>query len=264
MQRHAFSLVELSIVLVILGLLTGGILAGQSLIKAAELRSVGTEYNRYTAAIHSFRDKYFALPGDMNNAVSFWTQAAAGAACVTTVGTGTQTCNGDGNGLVYITGNSNETFRFWQHLANAGLVEGSYTGVTDGSNFYSATRNNSPTSKYSNGLWSFWPWPATNTSQNFDNLPLNRNTLYLGKAVANTLGQGLLTPEEMWNVDTKMDDGRPALGKIVVNAFPQLSACTTATGGSAAAQAADYANANYRLDNGYPGAACGVIFRNEY
>lgn len=63
MQCKAFSLVELSIVLVILGLLTGGILAGQSLIRAAELRAVSTEYSRYITATQSFRDKYFAVPG---------------------------------------------------------------------------------------------------------------------------------------------------------------------------------------------------------
>ncbi|MFM9890490.1 MAG: type II secretion system protein, partial [Rickettsiales bacterium] len=74
--RYGFSLVELSIVLVILGLLTGGILSGQSLIRAAELRSVSTEYNRYVTAVQTFRDKYFALPGDMTNAQSFWGSSA--------------------------------------------------------------------------------------------------------------------------------------------------------------------------------------------
>lgn len=59
-RKRGFSLVELSIVLVILGLLTGGILAGQSLIRAAELRAVSTEYSRYATAVQSFRDKYFA------------------------------------------------------------------------------------------------------------------------------------------------------------------------------------------------------------
>lgn len=67
-QRNAFSLVELSIVLVILGLLVGGILAGQSLIRASELRAVTSEQARIVTAIQAFRDKYFALPGDMRNA----------------------------------------------------------------------------------------------------------------------------------------------------------------------------------------------------
>lgn len=103
---------ELSIVLVILGLLTGGILAGQLLIRAAELRSVTTEYNRYVTAVQSFRDKYFALPGDMNNAAAFWGAADGStgntAACVTTASTSTATCNGDGNGIVSPSSSSNE------------------------------------------------------------------------------------------------------------------------------------------------------------
>jgi prepilin-type N-terminal cleavage/methylation domain-containing protein len=58
----AFSLVELSIVLVILGLLVGGVLSGQSLIRAAALRSVTNDYSRYSAAVNTFKDKYFPAP----------------------------------------------------------------------------------------------------------------------------------------------------------------------------------------------------------
>ncbi|PZU43073.1 MAG: prepilin-type cleavage/methylation domain-containing protein, partial [Sphingomonas sp.] len=67
-QTHGFSLVELSIVLVILGLLTGGILGGQSLIRAAEIRSIGVDFNRFSTATYTFRDKYMGLPGDITNA----------------------------------------------------------------------------------------------------------------------------------------------------------------------------------------------------
>ena len=73
--RHtqlAFSLVELSIVLVILGLLVGGILSGQSLIRAATLRSFVKQHEQHYTAVMSFRDKYSQLPGDMNNATQFW------------------------------------------------------------------------------------------------------------------------------------------------------------------------------------------------
>jgi len=71
-MKNGFSLVELSIVLVIVGLLVGGVLTGKSLIRAADLRSVSTDYEGYRTATSAFRDKYFGLPGDITNASSFW------------------------------------------------------------------------------------------------------------------------------------------------------------------------------------------------
>src|SRR6187399_2125428 len=112
---RGFSLVELSIVLVILGLLTGGILAGQSLIRAAELRAVSTEYSKFVTAGRSFRDKYFALPGDMANATSFWGTAVTCPGKVTAdARTDARTCNGDGTGqILHVSGGGalqNEVF----------------------------------------------------------------------------------------------------------------------------------------------------------
>ncbi|PZP84317.1 MAG: hypothetical protein DI582_09180 [Azospirillum brasilense] len=232
MQR-GFSLVELSIVLVILGLLTGGILGGQSLIRAAEMRAVSTEYNRYVAAAQTFRDKYFALPGDMTNAQSFWGVAhATPATCRTTVGTGTQTCNGDGDGS--ITPNtapgSNESFRFWQHLANAGLIEGTYSGVRDGTTVFATTATNAPRSKTSNGLWYIMNFgidegspPASQFAIPYD------NTFMLGGLSADAASRTpIFKPEELWNIDTKMDDGRPAQGKVIARTTSTVSRCTTA------------------------------------
>jgi len=129
--KHAFSLVELSIVLVILGLLTGGILGGQSLIRAAEMRSISTEHARWVAAAQTFRDKYFALPGDMSNATKFWGTADAASCSLTSTGDA-RTCDGNGNGVLNYSFSGNtahEHFRFWQQLANAGLIEGNYSGT---------------------------------------------------------------------------------------------------------------------------------------
>ena len=63
-MRHqsAFTLVELSIVLIIVGLLVGGVLTGQALIRAAELRAITTEKDKYITTLYAFRDKYQALP----------------------------------------------------------------------------------------------------------------------------------------------------------------------------------------------------------
>lgn len=111
--QSGFSLVELSIVLVILGLLTGGILGGQALIRAAELRTAMSDYSRYTAAVMSFREKYFALPGDMTNATAFWgdNNTVCPDAGITNGTPGTCNGNGDSN-----WGSQTEQFLVWQHL----------------------------------------------------------------------------------------------------------------------------------------------------
>lgn len=238
-MKQAFSLVELSIVLVILGLLTGGILAGQSLIRASELRSVTTQASQYMTAGQAFRDKYFALPGDMTNATSFWTAAhTTPATCVTTAGTGTQTCNGDGNGLIGFAAGSNELYRAWQHLANAGLIEGTYSGITQGSTTYSTTAANAPRGKLGNSLWHVYGWGESAGAAGDMFAGNYGNAFEFGGVVANSdPATPIMKPEEMWNLDTKMDDGKPSTGSIVTR---QYGACATATGVSDA-------NATYTL-----------------
>lgn len=251
-MRSGFSLVELSIVLVILGLFTGGILAGQSLIRAAELRAVSTEYSRYASAVSAFRDKYFALPGDMTNATKFWNPSAN---CPGTYLQGTTdgtTCDGNGDGIVYITGTTsaataNEVFRFWQHLASAGLIEGSYNGVTAATTTYalSAGANNTPASKLGNGRWSTIATSNTTGVNNAAAFWYDYKPFYfvLGGVAANSWNTGrVLKPEEAWNVDTKMDDGRPGMGSIMVN---WNDTCTNAADGSV--KTADYTLTNNAL-----------------
>ena len=229
-MRAGFSLVELSIVLVILGLLTGGILTGQNLIRAAELRAVSTEYNQYVTALHTFQDKYFALPGDMRNATDFW-GAEPAANCPgtsATPSTGTATCNGDGNGIVDMTTAAtigNEKFRFWQHLANAGLIEGNYTGVGGSVGPGDANiRENVPSSKADNVGWSYSTsridgygggansWSGGDSNQ-------TRPHFVLGGDPGGdqlTWLHNAFTADEAWNIDTKLDDGKPGLGYVRV------------------------------------------------
>ncbi len=257
-KRGGFSLIELSIVLVILGLLTGGILAGQSLIRASELRAVSTEYQRYATAISSFRDKYFAIPGDMANATSFGT---------TWIG------NGGGNGQINNTAaaTTNEPSLFWIHLASAALVEGSYTNIAN-TTFTSGTNN--PRSKISNGAWNVAglgsvvdagtasytnataPAAATFYTSNYGNV------LLLGSGTNALLPGGILKSEEAWNIDTKMDDGRPDQGSVLTlesqGNSSAGSGCGNITGNTAALAAS-----NYDLTNASQ-TACALVFKTGY
>lgn len=233
LMKSAFSLVELSIVLVILGLLTGGILAGQSLIRASELRSVGTQYHGFVTATHSFRDKYFAWPGDYAQATDIWGAAhATPADCPTATGTGTQTCNGDGNGQVFTdapaASNYGERYTFWQHLANAGLIEGSYSGRAGSSGIQHHTAQNTATGRLPNSLWLI-THHYTSTALVFPAARPRHNYRLGGPTTAGWPAGRLLSPEEMWNIDTKLDDGRPALGTITgpLSSYVALPDCVT-------------------------------------
>lgn len=238
-MKRGFSLVELSIVLVILGLLVGGVLSGQSLIRAAQLRSVSTEATRYITATQTFRDKYFAIPGDMANATSFW---GATASCPGTAGTGTQTCNGDGDGILEFNGAASqysEPFAFWQHLANAGLIEGTYTGRAGAGANIEAVAGNVPASKMSSAFWYAFNWNQTfsGSAGAFDGTYRDTQLQFGGLAAGGSPATPLLKPEESWNIDTKIDDGRPAYG-IMRERF--WDNCTDAANSAAL-------NANYAL-----------------
>src|SRR3979490_1432002 len=117
-----FTLVEIAIVLVIIGLLLGGVLKGQEMIAQAKIKNVINDFNGVTVAITSYQDRYRAIPGDDQNAAARW--AAQGPATATPP-------QGDGkiNGAYNAndTGGSNsapssgaESNLFWQHLRIAG------------------------------------------------------------------------------------------------------------------------------------------------
>ena len=209
-SRNGFSLVELSIVLVILGLLTGGIIGGMSLIKAAELRSVAKELNQFQMAISVFQDEYRALPGDMDNAHRYWgllPGATEGGTCPNTGSADALTCNGDDDGIVEFGGESRHV---WKHLANANLIQGHYSGKYEADQMPGIT---GPKSGYDNGMWgwgsSYWISNLGQTSE---------NPLILGKpgypGIEGTVDSPLLSTSHAFNIDSKMDDSLPENGKV--------------------------------------------------
>src|SRR5689334_4767071 len=121
-NEAGFTLVEIAIVLVIIGLLLGGILKGQEMITQAKIKNVINDFNGVTAAVNSYQDRYRALPGDDATADTRWaTQGAV---------------KGDGNGTLAGTYNNvltatpttaQESNLFWWHLRLGGFVPGAVT-----------------------------------------------------------------------------------------------------------------------------------------
>ena len=68
--RHGFTLIEMAIVIIIIGLIVGGIMVGQTLISAATVRAQATQIEKYHQAVNTFREKYGYLPGDMPQTAS--------------------------------------------------------------------------------------------------------------------------------------------------------------------------------------------------
>ena len=255
---HGFSLVELSIVLVILGLLVGGVLAGQSLIRAAELRATNTEFQRYATAYAAFRDKYLAIPGDMPNATAFWGINGDATTCKTTASTTSATCNGNGDGGIDFGADAadvsqvHERFSAWKHLSNAGLIEGAYTGVPgpDGPRDV-VIGGNSPRSRLTNAGWSAAMRTSAISDTNWYLARAGNFLLFGGETGTAANWGGVLKPEEAWNIDVKMDDGRPSYGRIV-SLKPAPSTLMPNCATNATEASAEYALTNATL-------ACGLI-----
>jgi prepilin-type N-terminal cleavage/methylation domain-containing protein len=119
-NQKGFTLVEIAIVLVIIGLLLGGILKGQEMITQAKIKNIISDFSGISAAFHGYQDRYRAIPGDDAGADERWTTAPAAT-------------GGDGNGVVAGTYNNGgaacaanvEACSWWDHLRRSGFVAGS-------------------------------------------------------------------------------------------------------------------------------------------
>ena len=124
-QQSGFTLVEIAIVLVIIGLLLGGILKGQELINSARVRNLADTATGIQAAYYGFIDRYRQVPGDMTDTAA---AAAIGDAQIDTLNYG-----GDGNGQLGVNGVTpayyEEAYSMWAHLTRAGFLQGSYNAA---------------------------------------------------------------------------------------------------------------------------------------
>ncbi len=235
-REGGFTLVELSIVLVIIGLIVGGVLVGQDMIRAAEIRATVAQIEKLNSAVNSFRANYNAIPGDLTRATTF---LAGGSIAL---------ANGNGNRLLEdasVTAGTDTTYgnsfdgevqQLWVQLNAAGLTEGgngSNTVVGDGL---------MQTKLGSGGITAFGR-PS-----------VGRNIWHMG-VIDGYVVQNTLTPIQAYNIDAKLDDGLPMSGGVLAMsamATPITPAATNNCGSSGTTPA------SYMVNNG--GILCQLQF----
>ena len=195
MRRYSngFTLIEITIVLVILGLLLGGILKGQELITGARVRNLISQRDAITAAFFGFQDRFRALPGD-------YAKADVSINC------GASPCaKGNGNGSIEsaatpISGSvTHEETLVWNHLTAAGYLSGSYT-FTD----TAASDATTPRNQYGSYL------DMENDQQYGQGTAPTRHNLKTGAQIP---------VETTSELDRKIDDGNPYSGSFQFSTY---------------------------------------------
>lgn len=295
-DKKGFTLIELSIVLVIIGLIVGSVLVGQDLIRAAQIRAVISDVEQYQTAALTFKLKYNCLPGDCPNATTFWgTRAVSNCGASTTPSSNADkaTCDGNGDKIIWGAAGTQayswarEKLRFWQHLAAAELIAEDLSGigyVADGQNIlwvYSMPGYNAPTlsinkkatiSVYNASAWTssapFFDtytrfYPRTIASKNIfaigtiDRCTTTTCTNNIYSGIQSV--GGLFTTAEAQALDDKIDDGKPAYGNVTA---PPSNFQHAGNGSCATGTDAQSDTAYYNVSNG--GTGCPLFINAQF
>ncbi len=208
-RNAGFTLVELAIVLVIIGLLVGGVLVGQDLIRAAEINSTATQITKYDTAANTFRTRFNGYPGDLRNPGNY-PLVFAGANGATGRANGDNVIQpgacSDANGY------GGESGIFWTHLSQANLIPEAVNTLVDYSVVAAVNPiadGNMPQARLGNGN------RFHITSVGGRNFYILSNFVSSAITTCTLTTTDALTPLSAFQIDTKIDDGNAATGSTV-------------------------------------------------
>jgi len=194
-RKSAFSLVEMAIVLIIIGILASTAFVAIDIKQGAAVRLAAKEIEEINVAISNFYDSFHEVPGDFDKTTQYWPNDCSG---------GASACNGDGDNIIEAY---KEAHLAWLHLSAANLYPGQFTGAGDGDSNTETAGINVPASVFNGAQYAIihYEW---------DEFPDQHMILLAAKKNSDVAKTRALDANSAYELDARIDDGKPGSGSV--------------------------------------------------